>query len=163
MATKYSSEYTAKPSNTLFSQGKQLVVVPATAPIASGDSDGDIYVLARGIPLSAILLSALLPRGHGSVTGGTSFDLGVYKNTGTFETPVWTVVDKDIFMAAKDFSTGVAYTLDVATSARSSTIGELLSLSIENESVEYAIVLTANTVGSATVAIPFDLVLAQAF
>lgn len=163
MAIKTSLEFTAKPRNTLFSQGKQLVVVPATAPVKSADSDGDIYVLARGIPLSAILLGAFMPRGHGSVTGGTSFDIGVYKNTGTYASPVWKVVDKDIFCAAKDFSTGVAYALDVCTSVRSSTIGELLSLNIENENVEYAIVLTANTVGSADVDLSFELKLAQAF
>lgn len=163
MATKLSKEYNADAKNGLFSTGKQLVTVFATAEVAAADSDGDVYILARGIPLSAVLVGAVLPRGWSAVTGGTDYDLGVYKNTGTFDSPTWTVVDKDIFVDGKDMSSGLASSLDILTSVRSSSIGKLLGLSVEKESAEYAIALTANTVGSATVDLAFELKLAQSF
>lgn len=169
MADKYTEGYDAKPKETLYSQGEVLRTIPARAEIAAADADGQLYVLARGVNLDSVLVNALVQRGHDAVTGGNDYDLGIYKNTGTFDSPTWTAVDKDIFFDGVDMSSARTSAVDLATSATDATIGELLNTSLstslysrENASGEFAIVLTANTVGTASVDIEFNLNLAPA-
>ena len=169
MDDKYTEGYDAKPKETLYSQGEALRTVVARAEIAAADSDGQLYILARGVSLDSVLVNALVPKGHGAVTGGTDYDLGIYKNTGTFDVPVWTAVDADIFFDDVDMSSARTACIDLATSATDATIGELLNTSLtstlysrENAAGEFAIVLTANTVGTAAVDIEFNLKLAPA-
>lgn len=162
MADKYTEGYDAKPSKPLYGNGEELRTVVARAEVAAADDDGQLYVLARGVSLDWTLINAYLPKGYTAITGGTDYDLGLYKNTGTFASPTWTAVDADIFLDGYDFSAGASTTIDVATSATDSTIGELVSLTSEKADSEYAIVLTANTVGSAAQDLEFNLVLAAA-
>lgn len=169
MADKYTEGYDAKPRKQLYSNGEVLKTIVAKAEIAADDSDGQLYILARGIDLESTLVNAMVPKGHGAVTDGNDYDLGIYKNTGSFDSPEWTAVDKDIFFDGVNMNSARTSAVDLATSATDATIGELLNASLstsiysnEQASGEFAIVLTANTVGTATQDIEFNLVLAQA-
>lgn len=163
MADKYTEGYDAKPLKPLYSGvGEVLSTVVARAEIAAADDDGQLYVLARGIPLDATLVAINLPIGYTAITAGTDYDIGVYKNTGTYASPTWTAQDADIFVDGYNFSAGASTPLGILESATDSTIAELLSLNTEKAMSEYAIVLTANTVGSAAQDLEFHLVFAPA-
>jgi len=162
MADKYTEGFDAKPTKPLYLNGEKLRTVVARAEIAAADDDGQIYVLARGVELDWTLVNAMLPKGFTAITAGTDYDLGLYKNTGTYDSPTWTAVDADVFLDGYDFSSGSSYAIDVATSATDETIGELVSVTSESAASEYAVVLTANTVGSAAVDLEFNLVFAGA-
>ncbi len=158
MADKNSVEYGLDPKKSMFVNGDVPFVVRATASVAAADADGQKYILAEGLSADAILLSAMMPKGHGAVTGGTDFDLGVYTKAkdGTL-----TAVDADIFFKGVDMSKARTSAVDLATSAASS-IRTLCSIDDGDQNSNYCIVLTANTVGTAAGNLTFDLVFAPA-
>jgi hypothetical protein len=158
MADKNTEEYGLNPKKSIFVNGDVPFVVRATAEVAAADNNGQKYVLARGVSADAILLSAMMPKGHGAVTAGTDFDLGVYKMD---RDEALTVVDKDIFFDGVDMSSARTSAVDLATS-QAKSIRELCDIDDGDQNPNYCVVLTANTVGTATVDLTFDLVFAPA-
>lgn len=158
MADKNTEEYGLNPKKSIFVNGDVPFVVRATAEVAVADNDGQKYVLARGLSADAILLSAMMPKGHSAVTSGTDYDLGVYTmdRDGTL-----TAVDADIFFDGVDMSKARTSAVDLATS-QAKSIRELCLIDDGDQNANYCIVLTANTVGSAAVDLTFDLVFAPA-
>jgi len=158
MADKNTEEYGLDPKKSIFVNGDVPFVVRATAEVAAADADGQKYILARGLSADAILLSAMMPKGHGAVTSGTDYDLGVYTmdRDGTL-----TAVDADIFFDGVNMSSARTSAVDLATS-QAKSIRELCSIDDGDQNPNYCVVLTANTVGTATVDLTFDLVFAPA-
>lgn len=122
-------------------------VVIQTFEVAAADDDGSVYRLAR-ISDSDILLRATIM--CDAITGGTDYDLGLYK-TGV----AGTVVDKDCFMDGQTFASATKTIDGLQTVAIENRVKEIWSLvsgvtsQTKDEGYEYDIALTANTVGSA--------------
>lgn len=131
-------------------QGAKLTVLHATFAIAAADDDGSVYRVFKAVNGNLIPLYCVI--GCDAITGGTSFDLGVYK------TDLGAVVDKDIFMAAQTLATavlpgpitGINGLSAVSVANRGKTIWELVPHTGPTQLAEgYDIAVTANTVGTA--------------
>lgn len=114
--------------------------------VASGDSDGSTYLVARAVPASFRPVTCVIMTD--AITSGTDYDLGFYDSrTGA-------VVDKDILMDGQTMASasrvldGLANVAIEDIGARK-TIYELLALTATTTKPTYDLVLTANTVGSA--------------
>lgn len=148
MADKYTDGFDNKPSKSLFSTGKELKSIVAKAEVAAADADGQTYVLARGLSLSDIVVGIRLPKGSPAITSGTDYDIGLGFIGADGQVDV---VEADVFLDGKDFSSAIAYGDDVCESSTTDTIGEALAteISTEDSKSNYVIYMTANTVGSA--------------
>lgn len=144
---KYVEANTAagKKAKAAFSNGDKLVTMRAIVAVAAADDDGSKYRLFKGIP------SNLIPRDicihNGVVTGGTDYDLGLYK------TNLGAAVEVDIL--ADGISMGSARTMATWNSAGLTSVSylnagkTLAELSGQTDPDDaYDLVLTANTVGS---------------
>lgn len=159
MAKKNTEGYAAKPKNAVYNSGQEIRTLRAKMEIAAADDDGQQHILARGISLGYTVLSLMLPKGHGAVTGGTDYDIGLgYLD----EDGDIVAVEKDVFVDGIDLSSALTTAKDICESSSSLTIGELLAtpLSTEEAKSNYVIYATANTAGSAAVDIDIDVVLA---
>lgn len=131
-----------------FSRGQRPITMIATVEIAAADSDGSVYRFFKNV--SAHLIPTDIRIFNDAITGGTDYDLGLYKTDGG------AVIDKDCFLDGGDLSAAHASgsglsglsIVDVANLLRalyeytSETIGAI-------KTSGYDICLTANTVGSA--------------
>lgn len=116
-----------------------------TFAIAAADSDASIIKIAK-VPANAIMREIKIT--SDALTGCTSVDVGLYKESGV-------VADKDIFLAAEDIAAGQAVGSeqngmeDVALADLGKRLYELLGLtaSTSTESA-YDLALTFNTIGS---------------
>lgn len=145
--------------STYNSQTKTII---QTFEVAAADDDGSIYRLAR-INSNEILLKATIM--CDAITGGTDYDLGIYKPTTVAGSGA--VVDKDIFMDGQTFASATKtidglQTVDIAN--RTLNVVDLLNIvnttTLANSNQEYDIALTANTVGTAagTVTVILEIV-----
>lgn len=130
----------------LFSGGS-LRVIPFCFEIAAADDNGSIYRIGRVSPRS--ILKAIWLMGD-AITGATSYDIGIYKPLDTDGA----VIDKDVFVAARDVNAGLAVLTQVyvpTIDAIGKKIHEIITTPItayeRYGSVDIA--FTANTVGSA--------------
>lgn len=131
-------------------QGAKMEVLYATFSIAALDDDGSIYRVFKGVSGNLIPLYCVI--GCDAITGGTSFDLGLYL------TDLGAVINKNVFMSAQTFAsavlpgpaTGINGLANVSTLAnRERTIWEHAGHSVSNQRAEgYDIAVTANTVGT---------------
>lgn len=118
----------------------------ATTAVAAADDDLSVYRLFKNVPANLVPIKITIH--NTAITGGTDYDLGLYKaNSGA-------VVDKDIL--ADGISMGSARTIATDNNAGLTTIGiangaqDLGTLSAQtNPDAAYDIALTANTVGTA--------------
>jgi hypothetical protein len=114
--------------------------------VAAADSDTSTYILFKDVPSTVVVAS--LPIETEAITGGTSYDVGLYDSvTGV-------VADADILAAGLDFSSAATKVapLDglkaVTLANRAKPLYALLGLTLANCKPTYDIVVTANTVGS---------------
>lgn len=129
-----------------FSTGVQPISFIARIEVAADDDDGSVYRFLKGIP-STMMIRELSIHNE-AVTGGTDYDLGIYK------TSKGAAVDADRLMDGQSMAT-----------ARARTSGwnvGLVSINIEDSQMtiaefgaetdadsSYDLALTANTVGTA--------------
>lgn len=119
----------------------------ATREIAAADDDTSVYRFTRiasGARVSQLLFA------NDAITGGTSFDCGLYDiaaNGGA-------VVDADLFLSEVDFSSARAQWTDLTHESASNDIADvekvvwqLLGLTSDPQK-QYDVCLTGNTVGS---------------
>jgi hypothetical protein len=119
-----------------------------TVEIAAADDNGSVYRMGR---LRSSDRVSQLTVFNDAITGGTSFDLGLYRTADDGGT----VVDADLFASALDLSSGSAVGIDVTYESAATDIGkiekrlwELLGLSADPQ-VDYDLAFTANAVGTA--------------
>lgn len=149
MATKYSQilqDKQASPNKLVPAQhdGGRVRVATATIEIAADDNDGDILAMVH-LPSNASVKSIRLSAD--AITGGTSFDVGLYdtlSNGGA-------AVDVDAYASAVTLASG-ADDLEVAFEARdiaavNNFVWQDAGLS-SDPSKEMAIALTGNTIGT---------------
>lgn len=156
LSTALTNVATQKANNSFFERGT-VYVSSGKATIAAADDDGSKYRIAR-LPVNARIISIL--RHHAAVTSGTDYDLGAYlKDTGA-------VVDKDSLSDGLDLSAASAVKTEslgkgITAFDPEKRLWELqagVSTDPQKSGVlEYEIVLTANTVGSAAVVVGFDI------
>lgn len=135
-----------KKGSALTAFGTDATVAIATVAVASADDDGSVYRLFPDVPASLVPVKITIH--NTAITGGTDYDVGLYKTNGG------AVIDKDIL--ADGVSMGTARTIAVDNNVGLTTIDiangveTLGTLSAQtNVDAAYDIAITANTVGSA--------------
>ena len=135
-----------KKGNPALVSGGQLRSFVSVFEVASGDDDGSIYKIAK-LPANAILTSLTL--NSDAITGLTSIDCGLYKESGV-------VADANLFLSAEDIAAGQAIGTaqdameDLALENLGKKLYEQLGLTVATATeTAYDLALTANTVGSA--------------
>jgi len=156
MAVKNTEGYDAKGTKALYQNGDRIETIVARMEVAAADADTQTYILARGISLDWTLVNLMIPRGFSAITSGTDYDIGLGYIGADGEV---VVVEADVFVDGKNMSAGATSAIDICESPTDQTIGECLAtpLTSENERKEYVIYCTANTVGSATVDVEFNI------
>lgn len=139
--------------------GNQAVCIRETVEVAAGDDDGSVYRLFASVPSNYIPYEISVH--NDAVTGGTDYDLGLYKaNRGA-------VVDADVLMDGQSMASARAMTagwnvglqaVDVADGTK--TLAELSGQT--DPYASYDIALTANTVGTAAGTITVTAIFLQA-
>jgi hypothetical protein len=126
--------------------GNEIVAYVATFEVAAADDDGSIYRVIKDIPSNLIPLQISIL--CDAITGGTDWDLGVYK------TNLGAVVVKDNLMNGQTLATALTRITghqiglkDVNVDAVRSTLATLSGQTNPDDS--YDLALTANTVGTA--------------
>lgn len=130
-----------------FASGARKFQKVTTFEVAAADDDGSIYRVAT-IPSNACITNILIR--NDAVTGGTDYDVGVYKTTTS-----GAVVDADYFGDGLDLSSGHASGSELSgisalpVEDSSKRLYEMLGVTLANSEDVYDIALTANTVGTA--------------
>jgi hypothetical protein len=125
--------------------GTETVTIMGTVSVLAADDDGSVYRVFADVPSSLVPLQIEIH--NTAVTGGTDYDVGLYKVKGGAE------VDKDIL--ADGISMATARTIATSNNAGMTTIvlgtvADLATLSAQAEpDASYDIALTGNTVGTA--------------
>lgn len=127
-------------------QKAEVFATVATVEVAAADDDASVYRMVR-VPSSARIHSIEIV--SDAITGGTAYDVGVYKVAGD---AAGAVVDADLFADGLDLSAGNTVPVDITFAARDiadieKRLWELLGLSADPHK-EYDICLTADTVGT---------------
>lgn len=135
-----------KLAKSSFASGENVVAIVATFETAAADDDGSVYRLFKSVPSSYIPFEINIATD--GITGGTDWDLGLYKvGVGG------AVVDKDVLMDGQTMASALTrasghqlglQTVNIADIGK--TLGELSAQTTIDTS--YDIALTANTVGS---------------
>lgn len=127
--------------------GSKVFVAVATVEVAAGDDDGSVYRLFNDVP--ANMIPTKIEINNDAITGGTDYDLGLYKtNDGA-------VVDKDVFMdgtsmaSARTEGSPVSGLTAVDVANLQKKLYEHAGASLSTRESAYDIALTANTVGTA--------------
>jgi hypothetical protein len=157
MATVNSLGITNYPHDPLFQQGQIIKRVRAVIYNATALSDGDIVVLAKGLPVNARILNINLPQGNAARTGLSDIDFGFYRQDNG------AVIDKDVLVDGDTMASARTSAIDILGKNVSGfdftkTIGGLLSLTSETEpSGGVNLCATINTAGSTTGTIIVDI------
>lgn len=137
-----------KLGNPALIQGATVLGLSSTFEIDSADDDGSKYRIAR-IPSNYIPFMIWL--NSDTITSGTDFDLGFYlPGLGG------AVVSADVLVDAVNLSSGLAQGAEsngmanVAIDSMDKKVYELLGKTTKNKLEGYDLVLTGNTVGSAS-------------
>lgn len=91
----------AKPLDPMFSVGRKVRVVQAKISLNTGSVDGDVVILAKGLPATARIHRIMLPKGTNALTDAT-ISMGFYAS-GTNK-----VLDADAVVKSKSFATALA-------------------------------------------------------
>ena len=126
--------------------GQKTITLVATEEIAAADDNGSVYRIFADVPSTYIPLEITIA--CDAITGGTDYDLGLYKpGVGGAE------VDKDVLSDGQTLATALTRatghqlglkTVDVADATK--TLGELSGQTDVDAS--YDIALTGNTAGT---------------
>lgn len=136
-------------TNDFIAKGSLLESV-ATVEVAAADDDGSVFRMVR-VPANARITSVEVS--CDAITGGTSYDVGVYRTAADGGA----VVDADLFASAVDLSSALSYT-DVTWEAnvangKANVEKRLWELApgplTADPQISYDIALTGNTVGTA--------------
>lgn len=126
--------------------GAKVVALIAEVAISAADDDGSIYRLFKDIPSTYVPFAIDLE--STAITGGTDYDLGLYK------TNLGAVVDKDCLMDGQTFATALTPAtgsgLGLGARGIANSLKNLGDLSGQTKpDGAYDLCLTANTVGTA--------------
>lgn len=127
--------------------GGQVFTLVGVVSVAAADDDGSVYGVFKGVPANAVPVSICVH--NTAITGGTDYELGLYK-AGNL-TP-GAVITKGVFATGLDLSS--ARTIATANNAGMTalTLSELKTLATlsgqTNPDESYDICFTADTVGS---------------
>lgn len=158
---KYVETQTAaeKKAKAAFSHGADTITLVGTEEIAAADDNGSVYRFFKSVPSNYIPVEITVV--CDAITGGTDYDLGIYKvGTGG------AAVDADVLMDGQTLATALTratghqlglQTVDAANIGK--TLGELSAQTTPDTS--YDIALTANTVGTAAGTVSIIAVFAQ--
>jgi len=139
---------TAEPVSAVLNTGTRKHHAQNTVGILDTDSDTSTYMLLRKVNAYARLDSLELE--HDSITGGTDFDIGFYDSDTGAE------VDKDVLADGISLATAATKVaprdgMPAVTHANTlKPIYELLGKTKETTKPFYDLVLTGNTVGTAS-------------
>lgn len=157
MATVNTLGYTNDSKNPLYGSGKKLQRVRAIIYNATAFSDGDIVVLAKGLPVDAQIVGINLPQGNAARTGLTDIDIGFHRQDNGV------VIDKDALVDGDTMASARTSAIDILGKNISGfdftkSIGSLLSLTRETEpSGGVNLTATINTAGATTGTIVVDI------
>lgn len=127
--------------------GEHEITLVATVEIAAADDDGSVYRLFKSVPSSYIPTEVSIM--SDGITGGTDYDLGIYKvGVGG------AAVDKDVLMDGQTMASALTratgHQLGLAAVNIDSLYKTLATLSAQTTpDASYDIALTGNTVGTA--------------
>lgn len=100
----------AKPLDPMFTVGRVLRTVQAQIAIGASSADGDVVILAKGVPPTARVARIMLPAGSSALTGCT-VDIGLYKmkkNISAEETTnlatEYVAIDEDCLVDGQSFA-----------------------------------------------------------
>ena len=159
MTTFYNNGLQAKAKNPMYRTGKKLTTVHSQLTVdASELTNGDIFVLAGGLPLDARVHRIFSPNATPALTAATDNDIGFYKMVDG----ALVALDKDIVVDGATLASALS-TRDLlslnSSLDRSKTIGELLSLTNEKEPASGVyLCLTMNTKSTADGVLDLDIV-----
>lgn len=127
--------------------GRPVQALVQTFEVAAADDNGSMYRI--GYNLNPNLIPIDIKVFNDALTGGTDWDLGLYKSN------LGAVISKDVFADGLDFSSAAAIAapknglaaVDIANLER--RLYEWAGHTVANKEGGYDLVLTANTVGSA--------------
>lgn len=137
-----------KLATALTTFGQDAIVAVATVAVVSGDDDTSVYRLFKSLPSNLVPVKITVQ--NTAVTGGTDYDLGIYKVNGA-------VIDKDILADGVSMATARTIAVDnnvgmttIAIADGVKTLQELAQTAdAGNNDNSYDLALTANTVGTA--------------
>lgn len=148
-----------KKADAIASVGQKLVVMVQTEEIAAADDDGSVYRFFKDVPSNLIPVEITVA--CDAITGGTDYDLGLYKvGVGG------AAVDKDVLMDGQTLASALTratghqlglQTVNIANATK--TLGELSGQT--DVDMSYDIALTGNTVGTAAGTVTIIAVFAQ--
>lgn len=141
--------------------GAKNITLIRTFEVAAADDDGSIYRLLKNVDPSLIVKDIEIL--NDAITGGSSYDLGLYENLDRGGA----VIDADVFAAAVDMSSARVHgagvsglsAVDIADAAK--RIYELAGHTLNTRKVGYDIALTANTVGTVAGTITVKITLVE--
>jgi len=163
----------AKPLDPSFTVGKKVRTVNAVINTGSTSANGDVYILAKGLPATARIAGIFLPKGSAAVTGLSDVDFGFYAShtseslDGNGNLVVNnTVIDKDALADGVTFASakGAIDLLgdNVSNFDPTKSIGELCSLSAQDFPAHGVdVCATLNAVGTATGKIYVNILVAE--
>ena len=160
----------AKPLDPMFTVGRVLRTVQAQIAIGASSADGDVVILAKGVPPTARVARIMLPAGSSALTGCT-VDIGLYKmkkNISAEETTdlatEYVAIDEDCLVDGQSFATAMN-NVDIVGANISSfdRTADLATLANAKEfpSGGYAIGAKLVTKGSVTGNIELDILVEQ--
>ena len=159
-ATVYNSvelDATASKHDPLHNGGQILKTVIATITIDANSADGDVVILAPGLPISAKIVGLRLPTVVSGITQLSDVDFGFYKQAGMKATDlvsaIPTTLGKDVLVNGIDLSSAKAANVDILSSDRAATIGSLLTTALAADQEPAGgvnLCATINTQGSGT-------------
>lgn len=130
-----------------FVAGASTITFVESFEVAAADDNSSIYRIFKGVP--ADLIPVDIKGFNDAITGGTSFDLGIYL------TDLGDVKDADALAATIDMSSaralgsGVSLISAIPVENAKKKIYELAGDTADTRKASYDIAFTANTVGTA--------------
>lgn len=159
---KYVGTLTAagKLDNAAKTMGDRVIWMTNTVEIAAADDDGSVYRFFKSVPSNLIPVEITIT--SDGITGGTDYDLGLYK-VGVSGA----VVDKDVLMDGQTMASALTratgHQLGLAAVNIADIGKSLATLSAQTTpDLSYDIALTANTVGTGAGTISITAVFVQA-
>lgn len=148
-----------KKGEAITTVGANLFAYVATLEVAAADDDGSVYRLFANVPSNLVPLEITVATD--GITGGTDYDLGIYKTTTS-----GAVIDKDVLMDGQTMASALTratgHNLGLAAVNIADVRKTLAELSGQTDpDLAYDIALTANTVGTAAGTISVYALFAQ--
>jgi hypothetical protein len=152
---------TAKPLDPMFTVGRQLRVVQAQIAL-TGTSNGDVVILAEGLPATARIVRVMLPKGCAQISGVSDVDLGFYASKTNKVIDADAVADGITFAASGGLANVDLVGTNISNFPVVKDIATLCGLSSQEIPAHgFDLCATLNTKGSATATIELDIYIEQ--